>query len=221
MRPVVFQMGPFAAASAASILTAGTVGAGLLPLTNPTLDAARRLLFTSSGTDTGLLFTVVGLDIAGNSQTETVQGGSSGNPTRSQLDYKSVTSVRSSGSSAGTVSIGTTNSVSVASAPWVRLDDWAPPGGIDVQVVVTPGPGGGTVQYTVQYSDDDPNSYTNAVSASSVTWFNSPTAALVSATQSQRVTDTVSVAMARLLLQSYTSSASVAVTIRQQSVNPI
>lgn len=225
MRPVVFQMGPYAAASAASIVTATAGGVGNLIVQGTsgvaTLDIARRLLFTSSGTDTGVLFVVAGTDIAGNTQTETVAGGSSGSPTRSQLDYKTVTKVSTSGAAAGTYSVGTASTGGVASSPWVRLDDWAPPGGIDVQVVTTAGLGGGTINYTVQYTDDDPNSYTNAVSASSVTWFNSPTAALVTATTSQRATDTVSVAMARLLVNSFTSSACAAVTIRQQSVNPI
>lgn len=48
-----------------------------------------------------------------------------------------------------------------------------------------------------------------------MTWFNSPTAALVTATSSQRATDSVSVAMARVLMNSFTSSAYVNVTIRQ------
>src|SRR5882672_11288548 len=212
MRPVAFTTGPYAAANTASIVTATNVVVGAIVLSgNATLDVARRVLFTSSGTDTGLLFVIAGTDIAGNVQTETVAGGSSGSPTRTVLDYKTVTSLNSSGSSAGTLSVGTASSGNVESVPWVRLDDWAPPGGIDVQVVVSNGPGPGSITWSLQYSDDDPNSFTNQVTASSVTWFNSPTAFMVTATTSQRTTDIVSVAMARILVLSYTSAASLAV----------
>lgn len=57
-----------------------------------------------------------------------------------------------------------------------RMDDWAP-GPISIQCVVN-----GTVAYTVQYSNDDPNSPTNPVPFGSMTWTNSPDAAAVAAT---------------------------------------
>lgn len=56
------------------------------------------------------------------------------------------------------------------------MDDWAP-GPISIQCVIT-----GTVAYTVQVSNDDPNSPTNPVSVGSMTWSPSPDAAAVAAT---------------------------------------
>lgn len=64
----------------------------------------------------------------------------------------------------------------LASAPLVRLDEWARPQ-VSIQCVVS-----GTVDYTVQYTLDDPNSPTNPVAEASITWFNSPDTAAVAAT---------------------------------------
>ncbi len=216
MRPVVVQLGPFAAASAASILTATTVaGAGSLTLTGTTLDVARRLLFTSSGSDSGITFTVIGIDGSNNRTTEVVTGGVSGTAARTALDYKTLTSIAASGATAGTLQIGTALTGGVASTPWVRLDDWAPPGSIGIAAIVSAGVGGGTINFTVQYSQDDPNSPTNPVNPYQMTWFNSGTAALVTATTSQSATELVSTAFARILVNSYTSAAQVNATFRQ------
>lgn len=215
MRPVTVQLGPYAAASAASLLTAGVVGAGALALTGTTLDVARRLLFTSSANDSGLTFTVIGTDASNNRVTEVVTGALSGSTARTVLDYKTLVSISSSGGSAGTLSIGTALSGGVASTPWVRLDDWAPPGSIGIAAIVSAGVGGGTINYTLQYSQDDPNSATNPVNPYQMTWFNSGTAAMITATTSQFATELVSTAFARILVNSYTSAAQVNATFRQ------
>lgn len=65
-----------------------------------------------------------------------------------------------------------------ASAPLVRLDEWARPE-VSIQCVVT-----GTVTYTVQFSLDDPNSATDPVAEASMTWTASPDTAAVGATGS-------------------------------------
>jgi hypothetical protein len=216
MRPVSFQLGPYAAASAASLLTATTVGAaGALTLTGTTLDVARRLLFTSSGTDSGLQFTVIGTDASNNKVVEVVTGGVSGTAARTVMDYKTLVSIAASGATAGTLSIGTALSGGVASSPWVRLDDWVPPGSLGVAAIVSAGVGGGTINYTLQYSQDDPNSVTNPVNPYQMTWFNTGTAALITATASQFSTEAVTTAFARILVNSYTSAAQVTGTIRQ------
>jgi hypothetical protein len=58
------------------------------------------------------------------------------------------------------------------------MDDWAP-GSISIQCVVN-----GTATYTVQVSNDDPNSATNPVAVGSMTWSSSPDTAAVGATGS-------------------------------------
>ena len=131
----------------ASTVTVGTGGFGIL-------DTARRIIFTSSGTDTGLTITITGRDWSGSEITETVTGGSSGAPASTVLDYLAATQVSVSGATAGTISVGTNG---VCGSPWVSLDGWSL-AQIEGQCVVT-----GTANYTVQITNDDPNSYANAV----------------------------------------------------------
>lgn len=59
-----------------------------------------------------------------------------------------------------------------------RMDEWAP-GPISIQCVVS-----GTVAYTVQVSNDDPNSPTNPVAVGSMTWSPSPDTSAVAAVAS-------------------------------------
>lgn len=58
-------------------------------------------------------------------------------------------------------------------SPLVRFDNWAP-GPVSVQVVVT-----GTVVYTVQVSNDDPNDPVAPIDVASMAWSSAPDAALV------------------------------------------
>lgn len=76
-----------------------------------------------------------------------------------------------------------TVSVSDASAEakysrWVRFDDWAP-NYISIQCVVAD-----SVDYTIEYTLDDPNSATNPVAVDGVTWATSDDADVVNATAS-------------------------------------
>lgn len=61
---------------------------------------------------------------------------------------------------------------------WVRFDDWGQ-NYISIQAVVAD-----TVDYTIQYTLDDPNSPTNPVAINNVTWFDSNDTAVVNATDS-------------------------------------
>ena len=56
----------------------------------------------------------------------------------------------------------------VSTSQLARMDDWAP-GPISIQCVIT-----GTATYSVQVSNDDPNSATNPVAVGSMTWSPSP-----------------------------------------------
>lgn len=222
MRPVTLTIGPLALASAANVMTATTVAAGPVTLTGSlvssgvaTLDIARRLLFTSSGNDVGLFFTVAGTDGAGNTIGETLSAVSAATY-RTVLDYKTVTGVQASGGSSGTVTIGTANSGGVASFPWVRMDEWALPQ-IALQASVS-----GTVSYTVQSTLDDPNDVANPVAEANVVWVNSSDPNVVNATTTQQSNFAFAPKYVRLLLNSYTGvTASVRMTVTQSGVTPM
>lgn len=180
MRPITVSVGPLTTAAANNIRTASAIaGAGAVTLNGSlvssgvaTLDTQRRVLFTSSGNDTGITFTVRGTNNNGDTINETLAG-SNGSSVYTVLDYKTVTSVTASGAAAGTVAIGTNG---IAGSPWVMLDPWADPT-VSIQINVS-----GTANYTVQQTLDDPNDPTNAVAAASVTWINSADTNVVGAT---------------------------------------
>lgn len=62
---------------------------------------------------------------------------------------------------------------------WVRFDDWGQ-NYISILAVASD-----TVDYTIQYTLDDPNSPTNPVAVNDVTWLNSNDTNVVNATNSQ------------------------------------
>lgn len=187
----------------ASTVTVGTSGYALL-------DAARRVLFTSSGTDTGLTITLSGRDWAGLPISETLTGGSSGVAVYSALDYLGVTAVKLSGATAGTISVGTNG---VASSPWINLDPWAM-GTVQLQAVVS-----GTANYTVETTNDDPDSFANPIGRSSVTW-DSNAGGLINQTVSGSVNLATAPAWIRLLLNSQTNPGYVRLTAIQHSAVP-
>lgn len=217
MRPITISVGPLATASATNIRTASSIaGSGAVTLNGSlvsggvaTLDKQRRVLFTSAGNDSGITFTISGTNANGDLISETLTGGNIA-AVATVLDYKTVTSITSSGASAGTVSIGTNG---VAGSSWVRLDDWGPLN-VALQVNVT-----GTVNYTIQQTMDDPNSPTNAVSPASVVWVNSSDTNVVAATANQQSSYSFIPVFVRAVLNSGTGS--ISATIRQSGVNPI
>ena len=75
-----------------------------------------------------------------------------------------MTQISTSGATSGSGVIAGTNAK--AGSSWVRLDSWAFP-----QTAIQCN-ASGTVNYTVQVTMDDPNSATNPVPVSSVTWLN-------------------------------------------------
>lgn len=189
----------------ASTVTVGTASSALL-------DTARRVIFTSSGTDTGLTITIIGRNWAGDIITETVTGGSSGTPASTVLDYLAVAKVSVSGATAGTISVGTNG---VAGSPWVNLDPWAM-GQVAGQCVAS-----GTVNFTVQVSNDDPNSYANPIAANAMAW-DSTYAAVNAATASVQFAMASAPLWVRVLLNSETgTSAFVRMSLAQMSSVPI
>lgn len=185
-------------ANTASTVTVGTCGLILL-------DTARRVLITSGGTDTGITFTITGLDWAGEEISEVLTGGSNGTPVYSVLDYLGVTKIVASGATASTVTVGTNG---VASSQWINLDTFAM-GQVNIQAVVS-----GTVNFTVQTTNDDPNSYGNPVARSAVTW-DSTYSTLSSQTASITYGFPQSSAYIRVLLNSNTNPGYVRLTAVQ------
>ncbi len=209
MRTISVTVGPLVTAAnnniavsqtqtvAGALILNGTLGTGTtLVLTGvATLDTPRRIIIHDSGADTGVTWTVIGTNWAGNTITEALTGTSGSNVT-SVLDYATVTSIASNVAAAGAVYVGTTTT---ACSPWVRFDEWAP-APISAQFTVT-----GTINYTLQTSFDDPNDLVNAVAPASMDW-DSTISPVVGASASTSAAFAISPVWARILLNSGSGS---------------
>ena len=189
----------------ASTVTVGTSGLALL-------DTTRRVLITSGGTDTGITFTITGHDWSGQEISEVLTGGASGTPVYSVLDYLAVDKIVTSGATASTVTVGTNG---VASSQWVNLDTWAG-GTVAAQCVPS-----GTVNYTVQLSNDDPNSYGNPIARAAVSWDGTAAGANVTNATTEQTWAGIPVGWARLLLNSNTNPGNVRMTLVQHLSVPV
>ena len=159
--------------------------------TAATLDQPRRVLLTFGADETGTDFTVTGTDAVGNVISEVIGG--TATTALSALDYATVTSISTSAAANAGIIIGTTD---VASSAWVRFDDWAP-NYISIQNVAS-----GTVNYTIEYTLNDPNSPWNPVVESSVTWVSSDDPDVVGATGNSTSNFIFAPAYARVKLNS-------------------
>jgi hypothetical protein len=217
MRPIVVTVGPLAAASANNIALSQTpAGAGALTLNGSlvggpgetgeaVLDNPRRILITTA--DTTTTFTITGVTPTDAVLTESfrVVAGAS----FSTLDYAEVSSITVNQGTTAAVTVGTNG---IASTPWVRFDDWAP-APVSIQCNAS-----GTVNYTIQQTLDDPNSATNPVTPSAVTWIATSDTAGVGATGSIQSNYAYVPIFARVLLNSGTGS--VTATFLQPSSVP-
>lgn len=171
MQPITVTVGPLAAADDNGIaLSQTTAGAANLTLNGALvsggvayLSTPRRVAITSAGNDTGITFTVTGTTYGGHAVSETIPG-VSGSASATTVDFLTVTQIRASGATSASGVIAGTNGV--AGSSWVRLDSWAFP-----QTAIQCN-ASGTVNYTVQVSMDDPNSPTNPVAVTDMTWLN-------------------------------------------------
>jgi len=185
-------------ANTASTVTVGAMGFA-------TLDTPRRILFTPGSTGTARTIALSGTDITGYPISETISIDTGGDAVYSVLDYATVTSAVISGATGQTIEIGTNG---VAGSQWISLDSWAS-AQVAGQCVVS-----GTVNYTVQTTNDDPNSYSNPVSRSSVTW-DTTFADLIGATTSSQFNLAVSPVWIRILLNSNTNPGFVRMALSQ------
>lgn len=214
MRPITVSVGPLATASANAICLSQTP-TGSLTLNGAlasggvaTLDVARRVAITSTANESAKTFTVIGTDWAGSPITEILTGGNV-TVVNTNLDFKTVTSITISAAAAGALTVGTNT---IASSPWVRLDDYALP---QVAVQCTPT---GTVSYTLQQTLQDPNSPTNPVAPYLVTWLNTADNGAVNATSALQTSYQYAPAFVKVTLNSGTGS--VSTTITQLGVVP-
>ena len=223
MRSVKVVCGPYTTPSATNIRTASSIAAaGTVTLNGSlvtsgvaTLDQPRRVLFTSTGNDSGITFTVTGTDW-NNMPVSEVLTGANATTTYTVYDFKTVTSVVASGASAGNVSIGTNG---IASSRPVFLDTYA-----DSSTYIQTDTGGSAaITYTIQLSGDNPNNAQIGMGTEDYTdtrWVNSGTAALVTATSSQNANQAGVPTMIRCLISNAGSNtdASVHVNFNQSGM---
>mgnify|MGYP003116426934 FL=1 len=82
-----------------------TIGGALASGGSCTFDAGRVVTILSAGNDSAISFTVVGTDVNGDSQTESITGANAGTATGSAY-FKTVASITAVGNPAGNVSAG-------------------------------------------------------------------------------------------------------------------
>lgn len=153
-----------AAASANNIALSQTPGGAVAMTLNGStvasgvavLDAQRRVLITSAANDSGITFTIAGANRWGNPISEVLTGANA-STAQSVLDYKTVTSVTTSGAAAGAVTVGTSG---VGSSGWIMLNPHAMPFNVSLAVVFG---ATGAPNATVQYTYDSPNDPSGAV----------------------------------------------------------
>lgn len=161
---------------AGAILINGTAAvAGVATIdaaTSTNLAIGRRVIITSGGNDLGINFTVTGTNGSSNIVSDTFAG-ASGSAAQSNLDFVTVTGITHTGSVAGTLTAGTNG---VGSSPWLTWNYMINPPlnlGFAVELV------SGSVNFTVQYTFDNPNdlppgvttplAFNSAVNAASAT----------------------------------------------------
>lgn len=182
--------------------SAGTTGAITVGHYNTaTLDVQRQVLFTPAGNDAGITYTIAGTDGTGTPISETVAGVANPSTAVTTLDYKTITSISTSGAVASTMTVGTNG---VAHSPWVLFDPYAATSPISIQCTVS-----GTVSGTVQQSLDNPTSLGNLAIYNRpdlVTWVNHPDSNLVTFTGTVQGNYAYQPALARVAMNSGTGT---------------
>lgn len=149
---IVLSQTPLAAGDLT--LNGSTVSGGVA-----TLDTGRQVLFTFAANETGHSFVVYGQNRSGGGMQETIAGTAAGTVATTQSFYK-VTRISISAAATGAMTVGTNG---IGSTEWkiVNWDDTVSNLGIAVTV-------SGTVNYTVEYTYEDPSgTYPNPSAATS------------------------------------------------------
>lgn len=193
MRPIEFTWGGYAIADANAICESQSLASagdltldGVLVSTNyqfvaqippnvtynvATLSVSGLVTITSAGNDSGITFTIYGTNNTNAPIQETITGGNATTVT-STKSFKTVTRVAGSGATASTVEVGTAQA---GHTDWIPLDIYTPNQVTNISVTVS-----GTINYTVQYTNENP--FDLSINQQVVAH---PTAGLVGATTSQ------------------------------------
>jgi hypothetical protein len=206
MRPVTFSR-TLAAAAVGAVCASQTVGiAGNPLLINGTLASngvaqlgAQQIIgITSVGDIHTVVFTVTGTDDQGRVISETITNVNT-NTVNSVLNYRTVTSIISSGVIASAVTVDT---IGVGGSTPIPLDIYLR-SGHTVSVNVT-----GTINYTVQVTNDDPF---NTSASTPLNWITDPAIAAGQTTSQNGATANAYRAV-RLLTNSGTGTGTITVT---------
>lgn len=112
------------------------------------LDSPRPVIITSAGNDSGITFTVYGLNPTGNPVSETVAGAAIGVAT-TLTSFSTVTRVATSGATAAAVTVGTNGT---GTSAWNVADIFRNAVDMSFAGVVT-----GTLNWGIEYTYDNPN----------------------------------------------------------------
>lgn len=153
-------------------VTGGVATIDTLATSNNTAIGRRVLITSTSGAETAVI-TITGTNASGAVISETITFSGSSTTIQSNLDYVTVTKIVPSGTIVGSLSAGTNG---VGSSPWYTVS-WMTDSplnlGMAVELV------SGSVNFTVQYTYDDPNNlmagvlfplpYSSTINAASAT----------------------------------------------------
>ena len=172
----------------------------------------RRIVITSAGNDSALLFKIIGLNQANNTISELLAGANA-TFAQSNLDYESIISILpqtltgSIGTTASTVSVGVNG---VGSSLWNIVNWHATPSNIAISGAVV---GTTAVNFSVQYTYDDPNNLPAGIQFPQP--FNNPSIVNATSTVDGAINDPVTAV--RLLVNSGTGT--VCMTIIQAGIS--
>lgn len=163
-----------------------------------TFDAPRRVLITTSSDESARVFVITGTLWNGQVFSESITGIASGTAVATNQSFATVTEVTVDDATAGAIIVGTNG---VADSPWLRLDDYAP-SPTAMTVVVD-----GTVNYDVEISQDDPDSFISPVLIGEMVWVDALDANLVNKSANKTGGITFTPCWVRLTLNSGSGSA--------------
>lgn len=126
---------------AASLVLAGSLTSGGVGI----LGSQRRVIITPSGNDAGITWTVIGTDDTGNAIKDVFSGVNNPAVAQSNLNFATVTSIRSSGATNGAVTAGTNG---VGSSPWKLFTDTINTPNLSINAQLVSGTGNATVEFT-------------------------------------------------------------------------
>jgi hypothetical protein len=204
-QPLFTSVGPIASADADGICLSQTPNAGPFLLNGAlvvsgvaVLDEPRRVEIDTTGDESAATFVVTGTLWNGQVFSESITGIPAGGTGSTTQSFATVTSVTISVNANDSIVVGTNG---VADSPWLRLDDYAPsPTGVTVVV-------DGTVNYDVEISQDDPDSFISPVPIGEMVWLDALDANLVSESTNKTGGFTYTPCWVRLTLNSGSGSA--------------